>query len=335
MRSLARSLHGVLAAVVVCGALLAAVPRAALATEIGGTQAPSAPRAGGVEYGVALPAAAIDRPLVRELSLPSSALAGPPPRVLLRVVERGVGTVRVAVIVRSLASGQAVLVARLGWVRTGRRIVVSWPAGATLPAGAYAVGVSVRDHHGLSPSRRPSVAITVRAAPPSAPALAPAPSPSALLPGAPTPAQTVTAGAVFPVAGPYSFGGPGNRFGAAREGHVHEGQDVIVAEGTPVLAPLAGTIAWKSYQAAGAGYYAVEHTTVGLDLMLAHCQAGSLTVSAGTPVTAGEKLCGAGRTGDATAPHLHFEIWVGGWRAPGSQPIDPLPYLEAWAHRGP
>jgi murein DD-endopeptidase MepM/ murein hydrolase activator NlpD len=35
-------------------------------------------------------------------------------------------------------------------------------------------------------------------------------------------------------------------------------------------------------------------------------------------------------TGDATACHLHFEIWTApGWYEGGS-PIDPLPYLEKW-----
>ena len=37
-----------------------------------------------------------------------------------------------------------------------------------------------------------------------------------------------------------------------------------------------------------------------------------------------------GETGDATACHLHFEIWTApGWYEGGS-PIDPLPYLEKW-----
>src|SRR6202043_2597281 len=109
--------------------------------------------------------------------------------------------------------------------------------------------------------------------------------------GVPTPAQTAASGAVFPVAGPHSFGGPENRFGAPRGTHVHQGQDVLTSEGTPVVAPLAGTILTTSFQAAGAGYYAVEHTLVGFDFMFAHCAPSSLAIVTGQAVAAGQTLC--------------------------------------------
>jgi murein DD-endopeptidase MepM/ murein hydrolase activator NlpD len=167
--------------------------------------------------------------------------------------------------------------------------------------------------------------------------VAPAPAPVPPVPqtpaGVPTPAQSAALGAVFPVAGAHDFGGPENRFGAPRAGHIHEGQDILTTEGTPVVAPLAGTIITTGYQASAAGYYAAEHTSVGLDFFFAHCKQASLLVKAETPVAAGQQLCAAGQTGDATTPHLHFEIWVGSWRAPGAYAIDPLPYLESWERR--
>jgi murein DD-endopeptidase MepM/ murein hydrolase activator NlpD len=148
--------------------------------------------------------------------------------------------------------------------------------------------------------------------------------------GLPTPAETVADGAVFPVAGPHTFGGPENRYGAPRQGHVHEGQDVLTAEGTPDVAPLAGTITVTAFQPGGAGFYIVEHTAIGFDLMFAHCQAATTVVAVAQAVAPGQELCRAGQTGDATGPHLHFEMWVGGWQAPGGHSIDPLPYLQAW-----
>jgi len=149
---------------------------------------------------------------------------------------------------------------------------------------------------------------------------------------APTPAPPTAGSAtpVFPVVGPHSFGGPENRFGAGRVGHIHQGQDVLASEGQQVVAPLAGTIITTGFQAAAAGWYVAEHTTGTFDFFFAHCQTGSLAVSTGQAVHAGQALCKVGQTGDATGPHLHFEMWVGGWQAPGGHPIDPLPYLEAW-----
>jgi murein DD-endopeptidase MepM/ murein hydrolase activator NlpD len=139
---------------------------------------------------------------------------------------------------------------------------------------------------------------------------------------------------VFPVQGAHNFGGPENLFGAPRNGYLHQGQDILTAEGTPVVAPLAGTILTTSYQASGAGYYAVEQSDVGFDFMFAHCEPASLLVSTGQAVAAGQGLCKAGQTGDATVPHLDFEMWVGGWQAVGGEPIDPLPYLQAWEQEG-
>ncbi|MGH2834882.1 MAG: M23 family metallopeptidase [Solirubrobacteraceae bacterium] len=173
----------------------------------------------------------------------------------------------------------------------------------------------------------------VKHAPARKPKPKPKPPASASTPsGAPTPAQTAAQGAIFPVRGPHSFGGPENRFGAGRVGHIHQGQDVLASEGLPVVAPLAGTIITTGYQAGGAGWYVAEQASDGLSFFYAHCEAGSVAVKPEASVRAGQQLCLVGQTGDATGPHLHFEIWVGGWRVGAGYPIDPLPYLEAWDH---
>jgi murein DD-endopeptidase MepM/ murein hydrolase activator NlpD len=275
--------------------------------------------------------------VVSELSVPSTATPGRPPHVVLRIDEQGVGTVNITVAVNNLSTRKSAIVVRMGWVHTGRKLTVSWPRGATLKAGTYHVSLSAQDHHAGTLKRTAhssgvatlTVSALVKVVTPSPPAPGPPIQPEA---GVPTPAQTAVDGAVFPVAGAHSFGGAENRYGASRSGHVHEGQDVLTAEGAPVVAPLAGTITSASYQPGGAGYYAVERTLVGFDFMFAHCQAASLAVSAGHPVSAGQALCQVGQTGDATGPHLHFEMWVGGWQAAGGHSIDPLPYLEAWEH---
>jgi murein DD-endopeptidase MepM/ murein hydrolase activator NlpD len=188
---------------------------------------------------------------------------------------------------------------------------------------------SAHGRHGHSRKPRPALKAAPKPAPKPSPKPAPSPAP-APSPGVATPAQTVGEGAVFPVqGGPHNFGGPENRFGAPRSGHIHQGQDILAAEGLPDVAAMAGTIITTGYQAGGAGWYVVEHSA-NFDLFYAHCQAGSVTVSAGQAVAAGTTLCKLGATGDATGPHLHFEMWVGGWHGAGGYPIDPLPYLEAW-----
>jgi biotin carboxyl carrier protein len=323
-----------LCALTTLAACCSTTPALALSGVPGGAQAPSAPLAGGSEFGVRARTQRL-RPVVSRLVVPSTAIAGRPPWVTLRVDEKGVGTVYVQVLVINPTTHAAAATATLGWSHTGRTLRVKWPARATLEPGSYRVSVTAHDHHGgmllrkAHSSGEASLTVSAPAPPPPPPASVPAP----LEGGVPTPAQTLAAGAVFPVAGAHSFGGPENRFGAAREGHIHQGQDVLTAEGTPVLAPMAGTIVLTSYQAGGAGYYAVEHTGVGFDFMFAHCEASSFAVSPEQAVSAGQALCSAGHTGDATATHLHFEIWVGGWQAAGGHPIDPLPYLEAWETR--
>jgi murein DD-endopeptidase MepM/ murein hydrolase activator NlpD len=300
----------------------------------GGVQAPSVPQAGGSEYGVPMQAVPRERPVIGALHVPATATAGPLPKVTLRLEERGVGTVYLQVKVINLATHHSSVVATMGWSHVGHTLAVSWPAGAQLAVGSYELSVSAHDHTGGTLLHRAHSAgeaglkVILPPAPKPAPATPPATTPPVA--GVPSPAQTVADGAIFPVAGAHNFGGPENRFGAARDGYTHQGQDVLTTEGTPVVVPLAGTISSTSYQAGGAGYYAVEHTAVGFDFMFAHCEAGSLAVSAGQAVTGGQALCRAGQTGDATAPHLHFEMWVGGWQAKGGEPIDPLPYLEAW-----
>jgi murein DD-endopeptidase MepM/ murein hydrolase activator NlpD len=283
-------------------------------------------------------AASAARPVVALLSVPKTAVAGRPPRVSLRIDESGVANVDVQVTVDALSTHKPVAVTNLGWVRTDRTLTVTWPTNATLAPGSYQVSVNAHDRRGATLKRgaRTSGEATLTVAAP-APAAVEAPAPASpetpaqvAEAGVPTVAQTVADRAVFPVAGPHNFGGPENLFGAPRSGYLHQGQDILTAEGTPVVAPLAGTILTTSYQEAGAGYYAVEETAIGFDFMFAHCQASSLAVSTGQAVAAGQALCRAGQTGDATAPHLDFEMWVGGWQAAGGRPINPLPYLEAW-----
>lgn len=308
---------GLTGAVAALGLGLPAPARAA-----GGAPAPSS--AGGTEFGAVIPARA------RRAKRPSATVfrvaprrvteGASPPRVTVRIDQRGVKRVRARLVFWPLRGKGRVLRIDLGRVRTGRSVDARWPANAALAAGRYEVRLHARGPGGGRLLRRARAAgkatLTVRAAP---------------RPKVDAPLTPITPGGVFPVAGPHTYGGEGSRFGAARDGHVHEGQDVSAAEGTPVVAPVAGTITAREYQPNGAGFYLVQHGVDGRHYFFAHCQRDTFAVDIGHVVTGGQQLCRVGSTGRSSGPHLHFEIWIGGWRVDASShPIDPLPDLLAW-----
>ena len=102
--------------------------------------------------------------------------------------------------------------------------------------------------------------------------------------------------------GPHNFGGPDSRFGAGRTGHIHQGQDVAAAEGTPIVAPKPGTIHWRAYQADGAGYYLVlDADGENYMYVFMHLRQGSLLVSKGDRVAAGQQIGQVGNTGSSEA----------------------------------
>ncbi|MGB2710849.1 MAG: M23 family metallopeptidase, partial [Conexibacter sp.] len=136
-------------------------------------------------------------------------------------------------------------------------------------------------------------------------------------------------GAVFPVRGTHDFGGRGGRFGAGRSGHMHAGQDVMAGCGTPLVAARGGTVTMRARQALAGNYLVIHDEVSGQDFMYAHLRERAL-VKKGQRVETGQAIGFAGDTGDASACHLHFEIWTApGWYA-GGEPIDPLPSLRRW-----
>lgn len=222
---------------------------------------------------------------------PTSVAPGSPVTFAFRA--NGHGKVRARVDI--LADGQAPARARLGIVRAGRRIKVAWTP--RVSAGRYTARLVITRGRSRTYERAPLAVV--------------APMPSG----------------IFPVQGPYGFGGADSRFGTARTGHTHQGQDIAAAEGTPVVSPVAGTVNVIAYQAKGAGHYVV----ISGDYVFMHLQAGSIAVAKGQAVAPGQRIASVGSTGESEGPHLHFEYWPNGWWAKGSEPVDPLPMLQAWA----
>lgn len=283
------------------------------------------PTQGGARYGA--PAKRVDaRPAVDLLRVsPRRLRAGRLPDVRFRIVQRGMREVQTRVAIVPLGSREAAVDVRLGQRATGRAHRVRWPSRAALAPGRYVVRLHATDAAGHTLARRARAsgkqAIVVVEAPKPRPSPAPAPTP------APAPAPVAAAG-VFPVAGPHSYGGQDADFRSPRDGHRHQGQDLAAAAGTPVVAPLAGTVVAVDLQRGGAGFYVVLSAVDGRDMFFAHLQRGSIAVAPGQAVAAGTMLGRVGSTGSSSGPHLHFEIWEGGWQQ--GRPVDPLAQLRAW-----
>ena len=131
-----------------------------------------------------------------------------------------------------------------------------------------------------------------------------------------TPASTGSStfayhGYKFPVRGRHTYG---DGVGAPRAGHVHQGQDVPAACGTPLVAARGGRIQWRAYQGGGAGnYVVVDGKGTGRDYVYMHLAQPS-PLQKGDIVRTGQRIGVVGATGDATGCHLHFEEWSApGW----------------------
>jgi murein DD-endopeptidase MepM/ murein hydrolase activator NlpD len=138
-------------------------------------------------------------------------------------------------------------------------------------------------------------------------------------------------GFVFPVRGKHNFGQGGARFGARRAGHTHQGQDVMAACGTKLVAARGGTVMFSRFQSAAGNFIVIRPDAVGDAPIGDQAYMHLITKSPfniGDHVYSGQPIGNVGRTGDATACHLHFEEWTGAiWQ---SKFFDPLPDLLAW-----
>lgn len=117
-----------------------------------------------------------------------------------------------------------------------------------------------------------------------------------------------------PVPGPI-----GDPFGAPRDGYTHTGVDIPDPEGTPIGAAGVGTVIYAAYNGAGYGNLVVIQHRLGYTSWYGHMS--TITAYVGEEVVGGTLIGYVGATGDATGPHLHFEV------RHYDTPIDPAPLL--------
>lgn len=125
---------------------------------------------------------------------------------------------------------------------------------------------------------------------------------------------------VCPVQGPHAFS---NDWGQPRSGgRRHQGNDILAARGTPVVANVSGVVNRHTSSLGGLSYYL--RGSDGVTYYGAHLQSYSSAVGS---VSAGTVIGYVGTSGNASGgpPHLHFEMHPGGGGA-----VNPYPTLSKY-----
>lgn len=99
----------------------------------------------------------------------------------------------------------------------------------------------------------------------------------------------------------------------------HYGDDLAAPSGSAITAAADGTVVTAGNHVSYGNYLIIEHSGQ-FSTLYAHCR--ELLVEAGEWVSAGQTIALVGSTGQATGPHLHFEIIADGTRLDPSRSID-------------
>lgn len=106
----------------------------------------------------------------------------------------------------------------------------------------------------------------------------------------------------------------------------HTGVDWNPGRGTPIVAIADGVVSKIGPAGSTLGVWvAIDHVINGQEItsIYGHMEAGSMPYALGDRVRVGDVVGTVGSTGVTTAPHLHFELRIGG------RAINPLPWLAA------
>jgi hypothetical protein len=104
-------------------------------------------------------------------------------------------------------------------------------------------------------------------------------------------------------------------------GGVHQGTDYDVKSGTPVVAVKEGVVSDKTLSADYGQAVLIDHDG-GYSSLYAHLS--SKQASPGTRILQGQEIGKSGKSGNATGPHLHYEVWHG-----NNNPVNPSELIGA------
>jgi len=99
----------------------------------------------------------------------------------------------------------------------------------------------------------------------------------------------------------------------------HRGLDVYAPIGTPILAPASGLVITAEWNQGYGRMIEIDH---GFGVVTRYAHQSQIFVYPGDEVVRGQVISTVGQSGQATGPHLHYEVMVDG------RPVDPLEYLQ-------
>lgn len=102
----------------------------------------------------------------------------------------------------------------------------------------------------------------------------------------------------------------------------HTGIDLATSVGSPVRAAADGVVEKVGFDRHGYGHYVVLQHGIRYETWYAHLSKIAMGIREGATVLLGQIVGAVGRSGEATGPHLHFEVREVG------RPVDPQPLIE-------
>lgn len=100
---------------------------------------------------------------------------------------------------------------------------------------------------------------------------------------------------------------------------MHAGIDIAASQGTTIAAAATGRVILAQWAGNCGNMITIDH---GGGMATNYCHLSQIFVGVGQDVERGQAIGAVGMTGDATGPHLHFEVRIDG------KPVDPLGYLH-------
>jgi len=108
----------------------------------------------------------------------------------------------------------------------------------------------------------------------------------------------------------------------------NNGINIIMPVGTPILAPLSGTVIAMETDLDGYGYYIVLDHSGGKQTIYGHILQSSFNLhKIGDAFNKGDTIAFSGNEGNSTTPHLH--VAYSETNNPYKSCIDPMPLLTA------